>query len=292
MKTPVPTVVTYFLLDEESQRLKIGRTTKQHRRVRDLENGCGTKLRLLHLIIGDREAHWHNRLKDHRLEGEWFRLSSFVARELREAFNIRIRAKDERSPGPPRQKSVVDWAATFEQVAETPLRTDFPRYDTPDDDPGEDFRFWLSNIFYGMALPRLEELRLEDLEDAESAELDEDFENAEFAELDEAIEAAVSEISKWRELLVGWGQTKGPRWLDLWLAFWKPAKPEAVIELRRAMVRAAESTDATLIEHIIRLRPCLIDRNSLDMEWLPPDELYNLALQISVRPLDDRVTAC
>lgn len=58
--------------------VKIGFTTNVDKRMRQLQIACPAKLTVIELVIGTQviEAYFHRLLKDSRIHGEWFRLSS------------------------------------------------------------------------------------------------------------------------------------------------------------------------------------------------------------------------
>jgi hypothetical protein len=63
---------TYFL--RAGQLTKIGRSTDVPARIRTLQTGCPSPIRLIALLEGDRESEWHQRFAEHRVHGEWFNL--------------------------------------------------------------------------------------------------------------------------------------------------------------------------------------------------------------------------
>jgi hypothetical protein len=64
---------TYFVLNESSGDIKIGKTTNIKGRMSGLQNGSAQKLCLLHLVNEDREAEFHRRFAHIRIPGgEWF----------------------------------------------------------------------------------------------------------------------------------------------------------------------------------------------------------------------------
>ena len=69
---------TYFIQDAETLRIKIGVSDDPQARLKSLQCGSSTRLRLLGSIDGDLEAELHRRLSNSRLHGEWFEPSSDV----------------------------------------------------------------------------------------------------------------------------------------------------------------------------------------------------------------------
>lgn len=65
--------------------IKIGYTSKNpYARLAALQTGCPHRLKIVGFVFGNQsmERDIHERLKDHRCEGEWFELSSEVARVI------------------------------------------------------------------------------------------------------------------------------------------------------------------------------------------------------------------
>jgi hypothetical protein len=87
-----PGLKTYFLLNPETRRLKIGRTQDIKARVFALETAAGTRLKLIGVLEGDHEQAWHHRFSD-RVFGEWFNVSGRVLVAINETFGVHIRAK-------------------------------------------------------------------------------------------------------------------------------------------------------------------------------------------------------
>jgi hypothetical protein len=73
MKLSDPSFV-YVMEGEAGGPIKVGRAKDPWARARDLQTGNPYTLRVLHVLIGDHELEWqlHHRLKDSRLQGEWF----------------------------------------------------------------------------------------------------------------------------------------------------------------------------------------------------------------------------
>jgi Meiotically Up-regulated Gene 113 (MUG113) protein len=88
-----PGLKTYFLLNPETRRLKIGRTQDIKARVSALETAGGTRLKLIGVIEGDHEQAWHHRFSADRMFGEWFNVSGRVLVAINEAFGVHTRAK-------------------------------------------------------------------------------------------------------------------------------------------------------------------------------------------------------
>jgi hypothetical protein len=83
-------VVTYFVLNPESGRLKIGRTTNLADRIRRIETSVGHQMELLAAVNGDHEGAWHKRFSDSRRMGEWFEVTPACALALREELGVAI----------------------------------------------------------------------------------------------------------------------------------------------------------------------------------------------------------
>lgn len=64
----------YFVQCTVTKRVKIGLSKDPHARLRDMQVGCATKLRLLAVTEGDYEYEQslHARFRRYRLHGEWF----------------------------------------------------------------------------------------------------------------------------------------------------------------------------------------------------------------------------
>lgn len=72
--------VVYFLVDEPMSAVKIGRTVDTVRRLRELQVGGTSKLKYLGWIPGgsEQEGALHRVMAEHRIRGEWFRLTPAV----------------------------------------------------------------------------------------------------------------------------------------------------------------------------------------------------------------------
>jgi len=81
---------TYFLLNRETRRVKIGRTQNIQERISALETAAGTRLALLGVLDGDQEVEWHVRFAPDRVFGEWFNVSPRLALAMAETFGVRI----------------------------------------------------------------------------------------------------------------------------------------------------------------------------------------------------------
>jgi hypothetical protein len=88
-KTTIKSKV-YFLLDEESNLLKIGRTLDVTSRRRTLETMSGRKLTLIGSIKGgaEMESYFHRMYKPYRCEGEWFRLPSEFIEDIKKGVRV------------------------------------------------------------------------------------------------------------------------------------------------------------------------------------------------------------
>lgn len=71
----------YLIRDEKTKAVKIGSSKHPEKRLKQLQTGNGSKLRLIHVIKCDRlpvkkvEKHLRNWFRSQREQGEWCRLS-------------------------------------------------------------------------------------------------------------------------------------------------------------------------------------------------------------------------
>lgn len=77
----------YFIYDFQTKKTKIGKTSKHPAyRLKELQTGNGTKLKLLHFHESDQmseeESNLHNRYAQYRSTGEWFELPLPLLLEL------------------------------------------------------------------------------------------------------------------------------------------------------------------------------------------------------------------
>lgn len=255
--------VTYFLHNPLTQLVKIGRSTTLRQRQRDLEHSSGTALRLLGTLPdGTLEKRHHTQFAHARRRGEWFALTPDLAAFLRDTFGCRIRAPQERTPRAPDMHE-SDVAHDLEALAQLGLRR--PDLDDLTDYLDDAFRpdGWL--------------WRVDEDAEAEGPEaVAKDRERCQEA-CDEALDPLLQRLEEWEAHWFGWmapGQPVSGDYLDLWLAYWRPAGPLGVVALRRAMGWAAIASDHDAIEWL-RLRPVLVDRQTGALEVLEPEELYS-----------------
>lgn len=80
------TVTTVYLAQSSAGPVKIGHSSKPHYRVTQLHYVAGDQCELLLLLPGGRlrEMHLHARFREHRLTGEWFRLSDAIKAFIRD----------------------------------------------------------------------------------------------------------------------------------------------------------------------------------------------------------------
>jgi hypothetical protein len=75
-----PPEVGHVYLLKHGKAYKIGRSTEVSRRYKEIRTQMPYKTEEIHVIETDDpagiEAYWHNRFKDKKLEGEWFKLSA------------------------------------------------------------------------------------------------------------------------------------------------------------------------------------------------------------------------
>jgi hypothetical protein len=249
-------VITYFLHNPASGLVKIGRTTRRDKRVRDLANANGIDLAILGTLDGDLERAWQERFQSDRARGEWFRVSPGLAAALRNQFGCRLRSPRER---PPRRHRLTraDFIAEVEALSGLGLR-----------DPDLEA---LGDYLYQAFPPETCDAATEN--DGDGADFADELEDPA-----EALEPILSIIEQWGSLWLGWMAPANPRpedgWLDVWLVFWKPAGEESTRRLRFDLLRAADYSDDDPIEQL-RLRPILIDRHTGALDVLPPEELYS-----------------
>ncbi len=65
---------TYFILDEWNRAVKIGRSVNPAHRLKQLQTGHASILRLLHVVDGNHEKALHARWRHLRISGEWFKV--------------------------------------------------------------------------------------------------------------------------------------------------------------------------------------------------------------------------
>jgi hypothetical protein len=262
-------LVTYFLLDPASDRIKIGRSKKLKQRLRNLGSAAGLELRLIGTLPGDQEHEWHRRYRDARLRGEWFKLTPALAQSLRDLFGVRIRHGTERAPRP--KSGVADVATDLETKSGLGLRS-------PDRDDLEEYlltilpQFWPSGHDDDEGQDENEPVA----EDDEEEERSDDFWRA--------AGPILSVIDRWDDHWFGWmappdvapPDVWSEVWLDLWLCFWRPLGEETTKRLRSSLLVAAVESEASYQGEPLRLRPLLVDkRGACAIEELPPDELYS-----------------
>lgn len=63
---------TYFILNTSTKLIKIGRSVRPSKRIKDIQGMAGAKLELLAVIDSDIEAELHIQFKQYRRTGEWF----------------------------------------------------------------------------------------------------------------------------------------------------------------------------------------------------------------------------
>jgi hypothetical protein len=92
---PESVLVTYFVLDRVTQRVKIGRTTRIQERFVTLRRATGLPLELLGTLPGDCEREHHQRFKGARSgPSEWFTLTAALVEFLRITFGAVIQKGD------------------------------------------------------------------------------------------------------------------------------------------------------------------------------------------------------
>jgi hypothetical protein len=71
---PTPTDHLYFIQADKTGLIKIGRSKHPKKRLKELQTGCGTKLKLIAVFEGkgSYETTMHDKLKPWRKKGEWF----------------------------------------------------------------------------------------------------------------------------------------------------------------------------------------------------------------------------
>jgi len=68
---------TYFILDQQSNRIKIGRSSHPNRRLQQLKTGSANDLEIVATLPGgENESVLHDRFRHLRIKGEWFSYSS------------------------------------------------------------------------------------------------------------------------------------------------------------------------------------------------------------------------
>lgn len=90
---------TYFIFDEDRRVIKIGFSASPRGRLKELQTGNPTRLRIAATIWGSKriEMQMHDRFSKDRISGEWFSLSD----ELK-SYIIELRKRNRPHPPPPR----------------------------------------------------------------------------------------------------------------------------------------------------------------------------------------------
>lgn len=89
----------YFIQCEVTLRVKIGCSRDPHARLKDLQVGCPTDLRLVAVVPRDGHSEWveHSRFSEYRVRGEWFELHDDLLGHIR---SIRKQCACEHYPEP------------------------------------------------------------------------------------------------------------------------------------------------------------------------------------------------
>lgn len=81
------TTIGYIYIIRSGEFFKIGRSNDFDRRLREIKTKLPEECELIHVIETDDpegiEVYWHNRFKNHRAKGEWFKLSNDDVKALR-----------------------------------------------------------------------------------------------------------------------------------------------------------------------------------------------------------------
>lgn len=105
-------MAVYFITCRETGRVKIGCAYNPLNRLKTLQSGCPTKLKIEALIKGShkRERELHKLLKKHRIHGEWFRIAPEIEAIIKEvAKPTRVKLLAERRGG------IRDWGDLDEE---------------------------------------------------------------------------------------------------------------------------------------------------------------------------------
>lgn len=77
-----------YLIGDEAGRVKIGLAIDPQKRLRQLQTGSSSKLRILATLPGDREdeQHLHKMFRAERRQGEWFEFTGDPVRKFAQAW--------------------------------------------------------------------------------------------------------------------------------------------------------------------------------------------------------------
>jgi hypothetical protein len=83
---------TYFMLDEQNNRIKIGKSINPISRLRQISGMAGAKLSLIAVIDDDVEQELHRKFSDLSVYGEWFlpdeRIAEYIKSNCEDAQNM------------------------------------------------------------------------------------------------------------------------------------------------------------------------------------------------------------
>lgn len=99
---------TYLILDTGSNLLKIGRSQNPNSRIKNMQIGCGSTLKLIHVFNADIEQILHYRFEKNRKHGEWFDVSASDVLYIARTDDF-IKSEIKRQNPPEKNNPVIDY---------------------------------------------------------------------------------------------------------------------------------------------------------------------------------------
>jgi len=269
-------VKTYFILNPDTRRVKIGKSIDPDSRIRDLQCAAGAKLILLGVLGGDRERDFHRKFHEHRVQGEWFNLAppleQFVCSQFKCGRPGGGPALPEtvRTPKPKPKlifMSKPNLAHDIEAVTGLPLHERDEDLDPKDEwtQPDQRLQDYLDDVLTGP-------LHDEDFSNEPDAQErltkaeHEEYVKDEIERYDEHMGWIYYLLKPWWHAFIGWSAPDEPgQWVDLWLVYWAPpgaATLKKFYEAIEAVYAQTEDLGPEATVDRIRLHVALVDRKT------------------------------